>query len=437
VVVTRNHGGGGAGRSALRAGLAAACTLLGVQAAPAQPVALDSALLFYKEPNRVSAVEALLEAKSEFGGGRSGSLKLVFDTLTGASANGATPAGRTQTFTGASGSSAYRAPAGETPLDDTFQDTRIALSGTYTLPLDRLSNLSFGADASAERDYTSLGANTSLTRDFFKRNTTLSAALSLSHDLVRPMGGRPVGFDVMAPPTSQGGGGDDDEGGGNRPGTLGNAQKNVMDVNVGVTQILDRRTLAQANYSFGRVNGYQTDPYKLLSVVNATTGDPSSYLYENRPDSRGRQALFGRLKHHFGWSVLDLSYRRYWDDWSVRSHTAELRLRYGIGAGYLEPHVRYYRQTAADFYQRYLLQGAALPDYASADYRLGSFTGKTVGLEYGRTLASGHKFTVRGEYYWQTGEGHPADAPAGLSGYDLFPTVDAMIVQVGYSFATR
>jgi hypothetical protein len=37
----------------------------------------------------------------------------------------------------------------------------------------------------------------------------------------------------------------------------------------------------------------------------------------------------------------------------------------------------------------------------------------------------------------QAGDGHPLDAPAGLRGFDLFPTVDAVSVQVGYSFDTR
>ncbi len=420
----------------LRAGLAAACTLVGIQAAPAQTVTVDSALLLYKEPHRVGALEALLEARKDFGYGRSGNLKLVLDALTGASANGATPASGAQTFTSPSGGGSYTTPAGRTPLDDTFKDTRIALSGNYLFPLDRLTSTGVGADVSVERDYTSLGANASLSRDFFKRNTTLSVALSLSHDLVRPMGGRPVPFDVMPPPTA-GEGGDKDDGG-DRSGTLGAAQKNVSDLILGATQILDRRTLVQVNYSQGHVSGYQTDPYKLLSVVDPATGDPAQYLYEKRPDARSRQSLFGRIKHHFGWSVFDLSYRYYWDDWGVRSHTGELRFRYNLGPlAYLQPHLRYYSQSAADFYRRYLLAGAALPEFASADYRLGKFIARTLGLEYGRTLANGHSITLRGEYYWQIGDGHPLGVPAGLRSYDLFPTVDAVIVQVGYSFDTR
>ncbi len=409
---------------------------MGVHAAPAQTTNLDSAVLYYKEPGRVGALEALLEAASDFTGGRTGKVKVVLDALSGASANGATPAPSAQTFTSPSGSSGYTTPAGETPLDDTFQDLRFAVDGNYLMPLDRLTNLGLGANISFERDYTSLGASTSLSRDFFKRNTTLAASLSLSHDIVRPMGGRPVGFDVMPAPIANGGEGENE--GGNRPGALGDGQKNLVDANFGLTQVLDRRTLVQFSYSLGHVSGYQTDPYKLLSVVDPVSGDPSQYIFEKRPESRTRQAVFGELKHHFGWSVLDLSYRFYHDDWGIHSHTAEARWRWGLGENaYLQPHVRWYRQTAADFYHRYLLTGGALPDVASADYRLGKFTGKTVGLEYGRTLASGHTVTVRGEYYWQTGDSHPVDAPAGLQGFDLFPTVDAVIFQVGYSFGLK
>lgn len=428
-----------AGTLGLRAGLAAACSLVGVQAAPAQSIAVDTALLFYKEPGRVSAVEALVEAARDYGYGRHGSLKVVFDALTGASANGATPAGQQQTFTSPSGSSGYTTPAAETPLDDTFQDMRVAASGRYQLPLDRLTTAGLGADVSVERDYTSFGASASLSRDFFKRNTTLTVDLSAAHDIVRPMGGRPVGFDPMPPPSASGH--DDkaaDEEGGDRPGTLGDGQKDVLDVSFGATQILDRRTLLQASWSYGQVRGYQSDPYKLLSVLDPATGGPTQYVYEKRPGAHHRQSVFARLKHHLDWSVLDLSYRYYRDDWGVRSHTAEMRLRWSLGHGsYLQPHLRYYWQTAADFYHRYLVAGGALPAAASADYRLGRFTARTVGLEYGRKLASGHRVTVRGEYYWQVGDSHPQDALAALSQFDLFPTVDAVVFQVGYSFGTR
>ncbi len=40
---------------------------------------------------------------------------------------------------------------------------------------------------------------------------------------------------------------------------------------------------------------------------------------------------------------------------------------------------------------------------------------------------------MRAEYYWQVGESHPAGAPGALAEFDLFPTLDAMILQVAYS----
>jgi hypothetical protein len=257
------------------------------------------------------------------------------------------------------------------------------------------------------------------------------------------MGGRPVAFSALAPPGSgddefgdDKSAADDDEHEGNRPGTLGSAGKNVLDLTLGATQVLDRRTLLQVSASYGRAGGYQTDPYKVLSVVDPVSGNPSTYLYESRPDLRLRHALAGRIKHHFGWSVLDLSYRYYTDDWGVRSHTEELRLRWPLSeATYLQPHLRHYRQTAADFYRRFLLDGAPLPENASADYRLGAFDARTIGLELGTTLASGHTLRVRAEYYWQVGDSHPASVPPGLRPFDLFPTVDAVIVQVGYTFS--
>jgi len=41
---------------------------------------------------------------------------------------------------------------------------------------------------------------------------------------------------------------------------------------------------------------------------------------------------------------------------------------------------------------------------------------------------------VRLEYYAQMGESQPNEAFGVLQDFDLFPTVDAFIFQVGYSF---
>ena len=65
------------------------------------------------------------------------------------------------------------------------------------------------------------------------------------------------------------------------------------DALVGVTQILSRRSLVELSYSYGKSDGYLTDPYKLLSVVDPVTGIPvagrrtkrrSSTCTRQRPD---------------------------------------------------------------------------------------------------------------------------------------------------------
>ena len=92
------------------------------------------------------------------------------------------------------------------------------------------------------------------------------------------------------------------------------------------------------------------------------------------------------------------------DDWGIDSHTVEARLRWPIGEfSYIEPQLRYYTQSAADFYRSSLLDGDPLPSFASADSRLADFDGVTLGLKYGHRTVSGNEWSARVEYYQQTG----------------------------------
>lgn len=410
----------------IRGALSAACALAGVGGvATSHATEVETAILGYTEPNRVSALETVVQARHDFGSGRLANFKVVYDALTGASASGAVPGAAVQTFTRPSGRGSYETAPGETPLDDTFRDARVAVSGGVTLPLGRLSTVSAGLYGSGEHDYTSLGANASLTRDFDRRNRTLSAGLSYSQDTVTPEGGRPIPFAAMTPV------------GADLPRLAGDGSKDVMDAMLGLTQVIDRATLVQLTYSLSRVDGYQTDPYKLVSVVDPVSGAPVDQLFENRPDARTKHILFGRAKRQLSHGAVDLSYRFMTDDWGIASHTVELRDRVALGAhGYLQPHLRWYRQSAADFYTRWLSDGAALPDHATADYRLGEFNAWTFGLEHGRDVGRDHRVTVRVEYYRQAGDAHPAGAPGDLADFDLFPVVDAWIFQLGYSFGS-
>jgi hypothetical protein len=116
--------------------------------------------------------------------------------------------------------------------------------------------------------------------------------------------------------------------------------------------------------------------------------------------------------------------------------TAELRYRYQIARDYyLEPHVRYYEQGAADFFRYYLVASEPLPQYASADTRLGKFHAQTYGLKYGMPFNEGSEFSIRIEYYDQHGNGSPSYAVGQLRQQNLFPDLKAVTMLLGYSYA--
>ncbi|MGD8641975.1 MAG: DUF3570 domain-containing protein [Gammaproteobacteria bacterium] len=429
----------------IRGALATAtCTLLGTATDDAAafgtdaPWEFDSALLLYSETDRVEAIEPVFKARKELDDDEFINLRLVFDSLTGASASGAVPMPFPQTFTQPSGKNAYTADPNEPVLDPSFLDSRVALSGEWEVPHSRLLKGVYGAYFSNEYDYTSLGASATLARDNADKSRTYTAGLSVSFDTVEPVGGAPVGMTLMPEfpdvkaiqSTSE--------------------DKTVVDFLFGVTQILDQRSLIQLNYSIGNSDGYLTDPYKILSVIddnplsadygeiiNQNTGDGPSYRYENRPDTRLSQSLYTKYVHQFDKDVIYFSYRYFWDDWGIDSHTFDVRYRYELGGGhYLQPHVRQYIQSAADFYKPYLLASdepnVTSATEASADYRLGDMTTTTIGLLYGLEFSKTSEFTTRLEFMKQSGD--EPDKFGELNNQELFPDVDVVIFQVGYSF---
>lgn len=385
--------------------------------------------------DRVSALETVVSLRKELREGQNLGLKIVYDALTGASGNGAVPSDVPQTFTGPSGGGSYSTPAGETPLDGTFKDTRVAASGTFEQSLGSDTRWTAGANFSTEYDYRSLGVSSSLARDFDKRNTTLSGGFSISWDTIDPVGGVPDPLAVMLAAT---GGGDDDRDDDEEEGEEGDAESKVIfDGLLSLTQIVNRSTVVMVAASVSHQSGYMTDPYKFVSIVDeapgAGQGRPLEHRYERRPDRRTKKSLFAEAKHHFGHDMIDLSYRYLWDDWGVTSHTAELRYRWALPKGHvLQPHLRAYRQEAASFYHRFLTASDPLPTYASADYRLGKMDAVTLGLKYARPIGPS-TVSVRVEGYKQLSRDNGDEAIGVLRDMDLYPAVDAVMVHLGFS----
>ncbi|MDO8332065.1 MAG: DUF3570 domain-containing protein [Fluviicoccus sp.] len=445
----------------IREGLAlAVCVLL--TGAPAQAYDIESAaedsatgstnlgVLSYQEGDgriKVSKYQAnvrnVWSEDSEF------SIDLSVDSLSGGSPNGALPSRSVQTFATPSGrslqkpvkkaptvqtcttpsgttynctagssekSSIYDVSAGQLPMDNSFSDKRQAISMSYGGSLAPSTRLALGGAFSTEADYQSLSANVALTQSFNQKNTTLSLGVNVERDSSSPVGGTPLPLSNYALFQRQ-----------------GDQTKAVNDVLLGVTQVMTRRWLTRLNLSADNAQGYHNDPYKIVSALDST-GRVVGYLYENRPDQRSRRSLYWENRYALDRDTITASVRAMRDDWGMNSKTVDLRYRYvWSDGGFIEPHLRWYTQTAADFYRLYVMQGDPYLKAVSADSRLGGFTAKTVGVKLGYEMSRDSVFSLRFERYQQTGEVNMAGLPQ-LQGLDLNPGLSATIVSADLQF---
>jgi len=430
---------------------AASCSLLGAGDTLAKDETgtwnFDVAALLYAESDdRVQAAEPVFNATKTYDDGEILNFKVVFDTLTGASPNGATPSDQAQVFTQPSGKGSFTTATNERPIDDTFQDTRAAISANWSAPINRDWAYSTGAYGSKEYDYLSLGINGAVKRYLNQKNTELSVGLSFSADTLEPEGGHPLGLSEMPHKSSSA---FDTEFAASREGS--SDTKTIIDAVFGVTQVISRNTIMQFNYGISLSDGYLNDPFKILSVIDDTAGAnfggnlkntaataENIYLYEARPDSRMKHSFYWQTKYALNnGDVIDGSYRFMLDDWGINSHTLDFRYRWALGESYLEPHLRYYMQSEADFYKPFVSSteyNAGAPTFkeASSDERLSEMDAITVGLKYGWKFADDQEVNMRVEYYLQS---HTGDNGFGkLSQQDLYPDSQAVIFQIGYSF---
>ena len=421
---------------------AATCALLGTTAAAPVDAReepkwdFNTSLLYYGEDDdRVQDASFKSMVRRLFADDRSLSLGLTVDALTGATPSGAIRQDGVQTFTRPSGSSAYSVPAGELPLDDTFRDTRVAITAGWQQPAGEKGLINIGLSASSEYDYLHTGLNASYAHDFNNRNTTVSAGFAFARDSIEPVGGAPIPLTNMLDV-------------GDTSNRLGDQDKDVFDVVLGVSQVISKNLLVQANYSLSQSDGYLNNPYKVLSLVDGVTGDtlpwipgpeggPSGqFLFESRPDERTQHSIYTQAKYYVNGKVLDASYRFMTDDWEIDSHTLDLRYRWPIGASsYLEPHLRYYTQSEAEFYRLSIDSSAAMPQFASSDYRLGNFDAITAGLKFGWKTRNDHDMSLRVEWYTQSGTVPGEQLIGSQASRDNYPDLNALIVQFSYRFS--
>lgn len=320
--------------------LAAGAGVLAARAAHAQSE-VDAKLLYYKESGgRTQVINPLVNVHQDLGDAwGTVDLLLAYDTISGASPTGAYPS--VDVTTSASG---HTIAAGSIPLS-AYKDQRKSVGLAWGRQFG--SNLpSIDVSYSKENDYTARSFGLSDAWTFAGGRGTLHGGVDFSSDIVAP-----VTNHLQLPKKQQG-------------------------YALGWTWILDERDLFDVSTSLMKQSGYLDDPYKVVPVGTAGT-----YLDvpEHRPDTRQRWAVLGKYGHYFLWGgAIKVTYRYYWDDWSVKAHTLELVYDHRLDQDWvLSPTVRLYTQSAASFSGNTF---AVRQEYMSSDYRLAAFSSILGGL---------------------------------------------------------
>jgi hypothetical protein len=233
--------------------------------------------------------------------------------------------------------------------------------------------LDVGAGLSIERDYTSRFGNLGGRWDFNQKLTSLSAGLSytssttkatLDHDAYPYIYGI---YDFNGNNTyNQNHASSYIKAGVISP-TL-HGKREDWGTSIGLTQILNKNALIEANLGYTYSSGYLSNPYKVVEVafIDPTQqfSGPDVYdaqlmaLLEQRPDIRNQGTLNLRYVQHIEATdaALHLNYRYFQDDWGIKAHTFEAEWAQPLGSGWtVTPKLRYYSQDAADFYTPYLV----------------------------------------------------------------------------------
>jgi len=218
--------------------------------------------------------------------------------------------------------------------------SEISVGGSYYLENGRIGgNIGY----SEEDDYRASYVGINGERHFNNDLTTLAIGLSYSDDAI---------FPTDAPLFNR----------------VVSADKSSSSVFVSVSQIIDSVSTMQSALSITEQSGFLNDPYKLRDI---------------RPGDKTQIAWSNSYRHFFlnADAALHLNYRYYHDDFGVSSHTFDMAWHQNLGDIFrLVPTLRYYSQSAADFFTNQDNFLAPLTSFQSSDYRLSAFGAVSGGL---------------------------------------------------------
>lgn len=288
---------------------------------------------------------------------------------------------------------------------------------------------------SEEPDYHSAFASLGGRLDFNRKNTTLDLGLSYTHSLITakidPEASNYYDYSAFSRQIDTRYAWD-----GSPIRTLEDGRED-WSTRVGLSQILSRTALIEAGLGFTRSTGYLENPYKVVNMVFVDASQEPLDLgipglppvlipdvraaLEQRPDIRNQWVFNTRYVQYFKPldAALHLGYRFYTDDWGIDAHTFDADWRQPLGHGWtLTPRIRYYSQSAADFYRPYFLLGQAAPvtgelnrldwnalpvRHFSSDHRLSGYGVLSGGLTVSKSLGKAVALEAGFEYYTHAG----------------------------------
>jgi uncharacterized protein DUF3570 len=249
------------------------------------------------------------------------------------------------------------------PYDD--ERTQSSLSMDF---LHGKSTYSIGYVNSDESDYKAKTMFASVSHDMFGDLTTISFAFKSGQNEVF----RNVKIDDVKqndPAFNDG---------------LGKADMESKSFSVGVSQIVTKNLVLSGQYEVITDEGWLNSPYRSVRFFIGT--DAQGSQPEKYPKTHSSNSASIRGKYFLPWrAAVDGMYRFYTDTWGVVGHTAELGYvhpldtKFAGGDWTFEGRVRYYTQTAADFYAD-IFPRADFSNFMARDKELATYNAITAGF---------------------------------------------------------
>jgi len=357
-------------------------------------------LNYSESDDRTSVSAPAIEINKDFGLDYTLNLKVVLDSVSGASPTYYeekidTVSTASSTVDTVNSPSAY--DTGENINKDNikygnieYEEVRKSVSTTLITRMDNRDELTMGLSYSAENDFYAHGVS----MDYLhwtdsSKNTSINGGVSYQYNQVLVNCIDNVSCDSVSGASEQ-------------------LDQNVVSAEVGVMQVLDTTSFVKASLFYTNESGYLNSPYH-----NVIVEDNGIYniVKENKPEERNAYGVFLKYFKNIDNTTFQLNYRFYKDDWDLTSNMIDFNVFQQIDDLTINLGVRYYNQSEVNFYNKnyfdimdeYKTSDERLSNFDSFDYKLGIKYKITDSISYNAGVSLYEQSTGLSAVYFTTG----------------------------------